>query len=460
MRFLGAFDLQQSRVYFQWMTAAGCTSECSLLKYDVMFIEHVRTIVPLRCSFLHHSSQRASESARTAHTHTHTHRRHARGAMRWTFSSPLRGAGHRLPLSNRQSSDWLSVCASRGVSSISLAYTYRRTHVVSRRSRSLFCLCVCVCVRACLFTGVVCALCARRCHTCARSVFESSRVVRRSIRDPRVWDIRFGLEVRACYCAECVCMGTIELERCVCLCVPVCEPNISQQRVPPLRHIYYFKTIRWAGFCSRASVRDPRAKCCVCVCVDAVQQDRSTHNLLISYAGSVQFGYYCLQICVCINGVHVSHGFERELKHLRSSASSIMDYRRRRMDAVPALLLPLLLLQLLFMIGGTDAYFDESEMRGKWVCCVWFISPVCVEIVKSMARLNHMCANRRWCRWYSVDRFLISRCESDLTPGAASRNPFIDVVLENFIQRCVYGAYLYQWTERVFAESWIPKHYF
>lgn len=77
------------------------------------------------------------------------------------------------------------------------------------------------------------------------------------------------------------------------------------------------------------------------------------------------------------------------------------------------------------------------------MCCVWFISPVCVEIVKSMARLNHMCANRRWCRWYSVDRFLISRCESDLTPGGASRNPFIDVVLDNFIQRCICMGHIF-----------------
>lgn len=243
--------------------------------------------------------------------------------------------------------------------------THTDAHMSYRvgRDRSFVYACVCACAHVCSL-----ALCVRSVPAAATLVpgrsskAVASSVVRSAIRASGIFVLDSKC-VRAI--VPSVCMGTIELERCVCLCVPVCEPNISQQRVPPLRHIYYFKTIRWAGFCSRASVRDPRAKCCVCVCVDAVEHDTSTHNHLISYAGSVQLEYYCLQICVRINGAHVSHGFERELKHLRSSASSIMDYRRRRMDAVPALLLPLLLLQLLFMIGGTDAYFDESEMRGK-----------------------------------------------------------------------------------------------
>lgn len=60
-----------------------------------------------------------------------------------------------------------------------------------------------------------------------------------------------------------------------------------------------------------------------------------------------------------------------------------MDYRRRRVARMPALL-QMLLLQLLLMIGGTHAYFDESEMRGE--CFALFGS---IEMfVVCRARLN------------------------------------------------------------------------
>lgn len=202
------------------MTAAGCTSECSLLKYDVMFIEHVRTIVPLRCSFLHHSSQRASESARTAHTHTHTQAPCSRRDAMNVFQSAAR---RRPPFAVEQPPvQRLVECVCFSRCFFHIACLHIQTHTCRIASVAIALLFVRVCVRARMFVHwrCVCALCPPLPHLCQVGLRKQSR---RPSFDPRSARLGYSFWTRSACVLLCrVCVYGNNRTRAVCVFVCAC----------------------------------------------------------------------------------------------------------------------------------------------------------------------------------------------------------------------------------------------